>query len=346
MKPVTRRVVAASLFAAAALAPLRAQAAVSPQVEEKILVAAPEKPAAKPAKPRKVLVFTQALGFYHSTIPLAARAVELMGKKTGAYEATVTDDPAVFTTEALKQYDAVFQDQCTGEMLLPKEHAAIRKEIGSLNGKLNDKKKPPTPEDAEALKKKIEELKAKQAALPNPQEAEEKAKKALLDFVSGGKGLIGCHAATDCYYNWKEYGEMIGGYFTGHPYYPIVVKIDDPDHPVNAVFEKKGFAITDEMYVFGPRNPQPYSREKLRVLLSIDVPATQAKDPKFDPKAGKREDADYAISWVKAHGQGRVFYCSFGHQDHVWTNPAILRHYLDGIQWAIGDLKGDAAPSK
>jgi type 1 glutamine amidotransferase len=173
---------------------------------------------------------------------------------------------------------------------------------------------------------------------------EDKYKQALLDFVNGGKGLIGCHAATDCYYGWKEYGDLIGGYFTGHPYSAIVVRNDDPENPVNAAFEKKGFSITDEIYVFGPRNPQPYSREKQRVLLSIDVPATQAKDAKFDPKAGKREDADYAISWIKAQGQGRVFYCSFGHQDHIWTNPAVLRHYLDGIQWALGDLKADATP--
>ncbi len=314
-------------------------------VEEKILAAAPEKATAKPAKPRKLLVYTQALGFYHGSIPLAARAVELVGQKTGAYVATVTDDPAVFDPATLTQYDAVFQDQCTGEMLTPKDHAFLRREIGKLNGRLNDKKKPPTPEEAETLRKQIEELKQKQAALPPAQPREEAARKALLEFVAGGKGLIGCHAATDCYYNWKEYGEMIGGYFTGHPYYAIVVRNDDPDHPVNAAFGKQGFAITDEMYVFGPRNPQPYSRERQRVLLSIDVPATQAKDPKFDPKAGKREDADYAISWVKAHGQGRVFYCSFGHQDHVWTNPAILRHYLDGIQWALGDLKGDATPA-
>jgi type 1 glutamine amidotransferase len=344
MKPAISRLAVASLLAAAVLAPLRVQAAVSQQVEEKILAAAPEKATAKPAKPRKVLVYTQALGFYHGSIPLAARAIELLGKKTGAYEATVTDDPAVFAPETLKQYDAVFQDQCTGDMLSPKEHATLRKEMDGLRNKLNDKKKPPTPEDAEALKKKIEELNKKMSDLPPAKPMEDKYKQALLDFVNGGKGLIGCHAATDCYYGWKEYGDLIGGYFTGHPYSAIVVRNDDPENPVNAAFEKKGFSITDEIYVFGPRNPQPYSREKQRVLLSIDVPATQAKDAKFDPKAGKREDADYAISWIKAQGQGRVFYCSFGHQDHVWTNPAVLRHYLDGIQWALGDLKADATP--
>jgi len=226
---------------------------VSRPAEEKIAAAAPEKASARPAKPRKLLVFTQAMGFVHGSIPLAARAVEIMGKKTGAWETTVTDDPAVFDPGRLGVFDGIFQDMCTGEMLTPKEHAVLRREIGSLGGKLNDKKRPPSPEEAEALRKKIEELKKRQAELPPARPLEEKYKQALLDFVRGGKGLIGCHAATDCYYGWKEYGEMIGAYFTGHPYYSIVVKIDDPSHPVNAVFEGKGFAITDEIYVFGPR---------------------------------------------------------------------------------------------
>ena len=40
----------------------------------------------------------------------------------------------------------------------------------------------------------------------------------LIDFVEkDGKGLAGIHAATDAYYDDRAYGEMIGGYFAGHP---------------------------------------------------------------------------------------------------------------------------------
>lgn len=322
-------------------------AQVPKPAEDKITLAAPERASARPAKPRKLLVFTQALGFVHGTIPMAAKAVEILGKKSGAWATTVTDDPSFFEPERLAAFDAVFQDQCTGEMLTPREHAVLRREIGTLSGRLNDKKKPPSPEEAEELRKKIEDLKRRQAELPPAKPLEEKYRQSLLDFVRGGRGLVGCHAATDCYYGWKEYGEMIGAYFTGHPYSRIVVKNEDPSHPVNAAFGGKGFEINDEIYVFGPRRDgQPYSREKLRVLLSIDVPATKAKDPRWDEKAGRREDADYALSWVKTYGQGRVFYCAFGHQEHIWYNPALLRHWQDGIQWALGDLEGEAIPSR
>ncbi|MCY3019931.1 MAG: hypothetical protein NTW87_12995, partial [Planctomycetota bacterium] len=80
-------------------------AGLNKQQLEKVTAAAPEKATVQPAKPRKLLVFANATGFYHGSIPLAAKAVEIMGKKSGAYETTITDDPAAFTPENLKQYD-------------------------------------------------------------------------------------------------------------------------------------------------------------------------------------------------------------------------------------------------
>ena len=124
------------------------------------------------------------------------------------------------------------------------------------------------------------------------------------------------------------------------------MKIDDPASPINAVFKGQGFDIKDEIYVFRP----PYSREKLHVLLSIDydkskeVQKTVAK-MLLDKKAKPRADDDYAISWIHQYGQGRVFYCSLGHVHETYWNPAILAHYLAGVQYALGDLPADATPS-
>jgi hypothetical protein len=262
---------------------------------QKIKDALPDKAQAAPAKPRRLLVYTRASGYYHGSIPILAKALELMGEKTGAFTTVVTDDPAMITPEKLKDFDAVFMNSTTGNCFAPK---------GS--------------KDAAA------------------QEIEKTAKDALLEFVKGGKGLAGNHAATDCYYGWKEYGDLIGGYFAGHPYSKITVKIDDPASPVNAAFGGQPFQITDEMYIF----KDPYSREKLHILLSIDNEKSG-----IDPAKGKRPDGDYAISWIQNYGQGRVFYCSFGHQTPIFTNAPIMRHFLDGIQFAFGDLKADATPT-
>jgi len=341
MKKMTRLAALAGLLVAGLCSLPQASAAVSKQIEEKIAVAAPEKATVQPAKPRKVLVYTAAPGFYHGSIPVAAKAVEIMGKKTGAYEATISDDPTALSAENLKQYDAVFLDSTTGDMLLGGEYNSLAT-LGDCLQKTYKHIPPQKLEDLrETVKKEIADLKQNEGTL----------RPGLLDFVKSGKGVAGAHACTDCYYGWKEYGDMIGGYFTGHPYGNHVAKIDDPKSPLTAAFEGKPFEYSDEMYVFGPKGKdkegkenQPYSRDKARVLVSIDVEATKAKDPKWNEKAGGRADADYAISWIKRYGDGRVFYCSYGHNDATWWNPTILKHFLDGIQFALGDLKADMTP--
>ena len=75
-----------------------------------------------------------------------------------------------------------------------------------------------------------------------------------------------------------------------------------------------------------------------RFLLALD-------DSKMDVAKGKRADNFYAISWVSTFGKGRTFYCSLGHQKDIYWNPMILKHYLAGIQYALGDLEADAAPT-
>lgn len=154
----------------------------------------------------------------------------------------------------------------------------------------------------------------------------------LSDYVAGGGGLIGIHAATD-----NKMGEVFGGFFSRHPWRerdPAVgIKIDDPDHTLTKVFDGEGFMVNDEIYQF----TQIYSREKLRILLSLDMTKTEKK--------GQREDDDYAVAWVRAHGKGRVFYCSLGHRPQIFQDPKLVQFYLDGIQFALGDIKADMTPS-
>ena len=45
---------------------------------------------------------------------LGTKTIEELGKKTGAWTTTIAWDPAVFTTENLKQYDAIFLSSTTG----------------------------------------------------------------------------------------------------------------------------------------------------------------------------------------------------------------------------------------
>jgi hypothetical protein len=277
-----------ALLLTGALFSASARADVTPEEIAKIKEAAPATTTVKPAQVRKLLVFNRCEGFVHTSIPYVAKALEIIGDKTGAFQTIESTDMNSFKPENLKNFDAVCFNNTT-------------------------------------------DLKFEDSEL----------RKSLMDFVSSGKGVVGIHAATDNFKNWPEAAGMMGGIFDGHPWVAEgtwAVKIDEPNHPLTAAFEKKGFKINDEIY----RVKAPYSRKNLRVLVSLDM--TDAAN--LAAKYVRPTDTDIAISWVRTWGKGRVFYCSFGHNHHILWTPAVLRHYLDGIQFALGDLPADAAPSE
>jgi uncharacterized protein (TIGR03067 family) len=155
----------------------------------------------------------------------------------------------------------------------------------------------------------------------------------LLEFVRSGKGFAGTHSATDTFYKWPEYGNLIGGYFDGHPWHEKVkVIVEDTKHPATKHLGDS-FEITDEIYQF----KGPYDRSKLHILMHLDTDSVK--------KPGKREDKDYAVAWTKEYGKGRVFYTSLGHRPEVWKDERYQKHLLGGLRYVLGLEKADAKPS-
>jgi hypothetical protein len=135
---------------------------------------------------------------------------------------------------------------------------------------------------------------------------------------------------------------MIGGYFKFHWVYPqlITVKIDDPKSPLTAMFHGQEYQIHDETYTFAQDS---FSRKNVHVLTSIDY--AKMSDEDKAKETNKRTDGDYALSYIRREGQGRVFYEAHGHDESVYAIEPILEHMLAGIQYALGDLKADDSPS-
>lgn len=183
---------------------------------------------------------------------------------------------------------------------------------------------------------------------------EETQKKALMDFVAAGKGIAGIHAASDNFGSWPEASHMIGGIFNGHPWGAggtWAYKLDDAKHPLNASFQQKGFWHQDEIYQYKPETFA--GTDNLRILVSLDMSKPETRKPLLEPKnnvpstvtedeAKKRE---VAVSWLREFNGGRVFYSNLGHREETNWQPAIVQHYLDGIQYALGDLAADATPT-
>jgi type 1 glutamine amidotransferase len=164
---------------------------------------------------------------------------------------------------------------------------------------------------------------------------------ALLAFVRGGKGLVGIHSASDSFYTWPEGQVLIGGIFNSHPWTAqdtVAVKLDDPHSPLTAAFGGHGFWVKDEIYQIDG----PYSRERVHVLMSLDMSRQENARPADQVV---RDDGDFPIAWLRSEGKGRVFYTSLGHNPEIYRTPQLLQHYLDGIQFALGDLPADATPS-
>jgi len=273
----------------------------------KMQAAAPEKARVPPAKPRKLLVFSRSWGYKHTARPFGAKAIEVMGRKAGAFEAVVTEEDTLFEPQSLRQFDAVVLNNSNEEIFLPEDFAKLS-----------------APEQAKARQR------------------DEMLKKSLAQFVQAGGGLAVIHAGVASFRDWPEFGNIVGARFDNHPWgagSTVVLRVEEPSHPLMAAFKEPSFIVTDEIY----QVTAPYSRESLRVLLSIDTART-----KITPEHKKnihREDMDFAMTWVKSYGQGRVFYCALGHQHELFWNPIVLQHYLAGLQFVLGDLRADTTPS-
>ena len=175
-------------------------------------------------------------------------------------------------------------------------------------------------------------------------------REAILGFIGGGKGVAGIHAASDNFYKWKAGARMIGGQFNGHPWGSggtWSFKLDDPKHILNRAFKGGGFWHKDEIYQY---KPETYAGSgELRVLVSLDLNKPQTMKP-LDRNAGLKKQyteggRTVPVSWIRTFEGGRVFYTNFGHNESTYWNLAVLQHYLDGLQYALGDLKADATPS-
>ena len=154
-------------------------------------------------------------------------------------------------------------------------------------------------------------------------------KKAFLDWIKSGKGFIGLHSATDTYYKWPEYGEMIGGYFDGHPWTEnstVGISAFDRKNRFSSHFEES-FKLQEEIYQF--RN---FNKDKVTVTMSLDKANT-------DMTLKGIKAAEFPLTWYRDYGKGRVFYTALGHRSEVWQDQRYQKMVLNAIKWAAGDLK-------
>jgi uncharacterized protein len=276
--------------------------------------------------PARFLVVTVTAGFRHGSIGTAEPVLEEMGRTSGLFHVDFLRMPP----GRLPQPQAPRRGKDTSDADWQQEQAAFKSAQEQF--KKDDAAWQTTLKDAFAKAFAPETLASFDGVmfvnttgdLPVPDLS------ALLDWVKAGKSFVGMHAATDTFKSSDAYCDFIGGHFAGHPWnaggeHGFVVH--EPNHRLTAMFPPR-FRWKDEIYQYDLR----LKPENLRVLVSLDMPASTPKEPWHVP-----------VSWVRDYGKGRVFYTNFGHNDATWKDPMFQKHMLEGIAWSLGRFDAPAA---
>ncbi|MGQ9575309.1 MAG: ThuA domain-containing protein [Thermoguttaceae bacterium] len=175
----------------------------------------------------------------------------------------------------------------------------------------------------------------------------DQTKKALVDYVKGGGGLVIYHFACAAFPDWKEYNEMIGlggwggrnekwgpyirwrdgkivrdqspGPTGGHgPMQPFQLVIRQPNHPITKGLPEKFMHVPDELYGW-LRGPA----KNLTVLATA-----------FAPKQKGGSDEHEPILFTVRYGKGRVFQNALGHTAKELRSVAFIVTFQRGAEWA------------
>jgi type 1 glutamine amidotransferase len=233
-------------------------------------------------------------GFQHDSVSHALATIERLGRDSGLYVTYIRTDTELLT----------------------------KKTITALNGKKNNAKNLDYFDAIFYMGTGEGELTVEQKA-------------SFLSFIKiDGKGFIGAHTGDDAFFQWPEFGEMIGGYFDNHPWgqFDATIIVEDSDFPAMKHFPKT-FVIHDEIY-----QHRDFSREKVHVLARLDSSKLDFTKPDIH-----RSDKDFPVAWAKMYGKGRVFYSSFGHAAETWDDPRVQTMYVEAIRWAMRLTGSDIA---
>ena len=173
----------------------------------------------------------------------------------------------------------------------------------------------------------------------------EETRKALVDYVKGGGGLVIYHFACAAFPDWKDYTEMMGlgwgrnekdgpyvrwreekivrdekpGKGGGHgPQQPFQLIVREPDHPITKGLPEKFMHVPDELYGW-LRGPA----KNLTVLATAFAPAEKGG-------AGEHEPLLFTV----AYGKGRVFQNALGHTPQELKAVSFIVTFQRGTEWA------------
>lgn len=256
-----------------------------------------------PGRKKLLVIADVQSGFHHTSINHTMAVIDELGRKSGEYVTFLRTDSQLITKSPIKVSSARYAHGNTNIRNLDYFDAVFF--LGSGEGTMSDQQK--------------------------------------ADLVSAihddGKGLILGHAQGVNFYNWPEWGQMIGGFMASE--YPVTgmnAKVVDPSWKAAAAFGKGSFFWADQWPVLKP----DFKPGSVHTIMALD-PAKMT--PEQLAKSG-RADSYYPIVWAKMYGKGRVFNLTGGHRDDFVDEPRNRALLLEGIEWVLGLHNENVSPDR
>ncbi|MBN1480365.1 ThuA domain-containing protein [candidate division KSB1 bacterium] len=154
------------------------------------------------------------------------------------------------------------------------------------------------------------------------QDISEAEKKAFLDMVNKGKGLVFLHHSLASYQSWSDFLKIQGGRYHLEPAdaslkssykhdVEINVSIIDRDHPVTKGISD--FRIHDEVY------------GNFEVLPTVH-PLLKTNHP----------ESNEIIGWANVVGPSKIVYVQLGHDHFAYQNENYRQLVHQAIKWVAG----------
>jgi len=144
----------------------------------------------------------------------------------------------------------------------------------------------------------------------------------ILRAVERGVGIAGCHGGMcDAFRDSTEWQFLTGGQFVAHP--------GGDGTPYTVCFGPNPSPITEGLTDFAVQSEQYYMHvdPAVKILATTKFPVAPGPHVANGP-------VDMPVVWTKWFGQGRVFYCSLGHNARVVAMPEVTELMRRGFLWA------------
>ena len=252
-----------------------------------------------------LLVADTQAGYQHDSISHAIATVEQIGRRSKTYMTMIKTDSQLVTAQPIKGVGQYAASSNVNARILPSYDAIFM--LPSGWGTMSDQQKAD-----------------------------------LLAFVHDqGKGLIVGHASVVAHTEpthhdsvWPAWHEMIGAGWGGEFFANTSIIVEDTKFPGADAWSGTSFTFNEQH----PFWKEPYSRDKVHVILRLDPAKLDAKTRALRP------DGDFPVVFAKEYGKGRVFNVGWGHNDETWDDVRFQNMILAGIKWAMGMTPADIAP--